>query len=95
MSDLAIFHQHFGDVAPQTITPKMIGDFVEAQSNQGLKGTTINRRLSALSSFFEFLIFEAEDESWSNPVQWKRHSIRSGHHLPRDVNDTMVSCQPS
>lgn len=69
----------------------MISDFVEAQSNQGLKGTTINRRLSALSSFFEFLIFEAEDDGWSNPVQWKHHSIRPGHHLPRDVNDQTVS----
>jgi integrase/recombinase XerD len=91
MSDLAIFYQHVGAIAPQTITPKMISDFVEAQSNQGLKGATINRRLSALSSFFEFLIFEAENDNWSNPVQWKRHSIRSGHHLPRDVSDQTVS----
>ena len=91
MSDLAIFHQIIGDVHPQTITPKIISDFVEMQSNQGLKGSTINRRLSALSSFFEFLIFETEDDGWSNPVQWKRHSIRSGHHLPRDVSDQIVS----
>jgi len=91
MSDLAIFHQHIGDVQPQTITPTMVSDFVEAQSNQGLKGTTINRRLSALSSFFEFLIFEAEDDNWSNPVHWKRHSIRPGYHLPRDVSDQTVS----
>jgi len=90
-SDLAIFQQHVGDVHPQTITAGMISDFVEAQSNQGLKGSTINRRLSALSSFFEFLIFESEDDDWSNPVQWKRHSIRSGHHLPRDVSDQTVS----
>jgi site-specific recombinase XerD len=90
MSDLAIFYQFVGDVAPQTITPKMISDFVETPSNRGLKGATINRRLSTLSSFFEFLIFEAEDDSCSNPVQWKRHSIRSGHHLPRDVSDTTV-----
>ena len=91
MSDLAIFHQNVGDVHPKTITAGMISDFVEAQSNQGLKGSTINRRLSALSSFFEFLIFESEDDDWSNPVQWKRHSIRSGHHLPRDVSDQTVS----
>jgi len=91
MSDLAIFHQHIGDVQPQMITPTMVSDFVEAQSNQGLKGATINRRLSALSSFFEFLIFEAEDDNWSNPVHWKRHSIRPGHHLPRDVSDQTVS----
>ena len=91
MSDLAIFYQTVGDVHPQTITAGMISDFVEAQSNQGLKGSTINRRLSALSSFFEFLIFESEDDDWSNPIHWKRHSIRSGHHLPRDVSDQTVS----
>jgi integrase/recombinase XerD len=91
MSDLAIFHQHIGDVQPQTITPRMISHFVETQSTQGLKGATINRRLSALSSFFEFLIFETEADDWSNPVQWKRHSIRPGHHLPRDVSDQTVS----
>jgi site-specific recombinase XerD len=91
MSDLMIFHQFIGDSAPQTIRPQQISDFVEAQSKQGLKGATINRRLSALSSFFEFLIFEAEDDNWSNPVQWKRHSIRPGHHLPRDVSDQTVS----
>lgn len=90
MSDLAIFHQFIGDRSPRAIRPQMISDFVEAQSNQGLKGATINRRLSALSSFFEFLIFEAEDDGWSNPVQWKRHSIRPGHHLPRDVSDQTV-----
>ena len=66
MSDLAIFHQNVGNVHPKTITAGMISDFVEAQSNQGLKGSTINRRLSALSSFFEFLIFESEDDDWSN-----------------------------
>jgi site-specific recombinase XerD len=91
MSDLAIFHQNVGEVHPKTITAGTISDFVEAQSNQGLKGSTINRRLSALSSFFEFLIFESEDDDWSNPVQWKRHSIRPGHHLPRDVSDQTVS----
>ena len=91
MSDLVIFHQNVGDVHPKTITPRIVSEFVETQSNQGLKGATINRRLSALSSFFEFLIFEAEDDNWSNPVQWKRHSIRPGHHLPRDVSDQTVS----
>jgi len=91
MSDLAIFHQFIGDKAPRAVRPQMISDFVEAQSNQGLKAATINRRLSALSSFFEFLMFEAEDDNWSNPVHWKHHSIRPGHHLPRDVSDQTVS----
>jgi site-specific recombinase XerD len=90
MSDLAIFQRFAGDAPPRAITFKVIGDFVEAQSAQGLKAATINRRLAALSSFFEFLIFEAEDDSWSNPVHWKHHSIRPGRRLPRDVSDETV-----
>ena len=90
MSDLAIFSQFVGNKSPREITPKLIDDFVQAQSQQGLKAATINRRLSAISSLFEFLISEAEDDGWHNPVYWKRHSIRPGHHLPRDVSDDLA-----
>ena len=37
MSDLVIFQQNIGDVHPKMITARMISDFVETQSNQGLK----------------------------------------------------------
>jgi len=90
MSDLAIFSQFVGDKSPRDITPKLIDNFVQAQSQQGLKAATINRRWSAISSLFEFLISEAEDDGWHNPVYWKRHSIRPGHHLPRDVRDDLA-----
>lgn len=91
MSDLGIFQEFIGDVSPRTITSKKISEFVTAQNSQGLKAATINRRLSALSSFFAFLIFESEADTWNNPVQWKHHSIRPGHHLPRDVSDQAVA----
>jgi integrase/recombinase XerD len=87
MSDLAIFSRFVGDVSPKDITIKLIDRFVQDQSRQGLKATTINRRLSAISSLFEFLIDESEDDDWHNPVRWKRHGIRQGRHLPRDVSD--------
>lgn len=90
MSDLAIFNQFVGDKAPREISPKLIDDFVQAQSQQGLKAATINRRLSAISSLFEFLISEAEEDGWRNPVYWKRHSIRPGRHLPRDISDDLA-----
>jgi site-specific recombinase XerD len=89
-SDLTIFQAFTGDVSPRTITSRKISDFVAEQSAQGLKAATINRRLSTLSSFFAFLICESEDDDWRNPVQWKHHSIRPGHHLPRDVSDQAV-----
>lgn len=90
MSDLAIFSQFVGDKSRRDITPKLIDNFVQAQSQQGLKAATINRRLSAISSLFEFLISEAEDDGWHNPVYWKRHSIRPGRHLPRDISDDLA-----
>ena len=55
-----------------------------------MKATTINRRLCAISSLFELLISQAADDGWRNPVFWKRHSIRPGYRLPRDVSDETV-----
>ncbi len=91
MSDLSIFSKFASDVLPKEITPKLIDQFVQDQSQQGKQGATINRRLSSLSSFFDFLIEETEDDSWSNPVRWKRHAVKLGHHLPHDVSDDTVS----
>jgi len=90
MSDLAIFQNFVGDVPPQEINLKIVDQFVHSQSEQGLKPATINRRLSALSSFFEYLIAESENGQWQNPVHWRRHSVRPGQHLPRDASDQMV-----
>ncbi len=90
MSDLSIFRELVGNVSPTEITAKRIDEFVLSQGQQGLKAATINRRLATLASFFDFLIEEAEDDSWHNPVHWKRHGIKRGHHLPRDVSDDTV-----
>jgi site-specific recombinase XerC len=68
----------------------MVDEFVQSQHQQGLKAATINRRLASLSSFFDFLIDAADDDHWHNPVRWKRHSLKQGRHLPRDVNDETV-----
>ena len=91
MSDLAIFHRFVGDVSPRAVMASTIDEFVQFQSEQGLKATTINRRLCAISSLFELLISQAADDGWRNPVFWKRHSIRPGHRLPRDVSDETVA----
>lgn len=87
ISDLTIFSQFVGKKSPRDITVKTIDAFVQVQQAAKLKPTTINRRLSAISSFFEFIIAEAENDTWRNPVRWKRHSVGTGHHLPRDVSD--------
>lgn len=90
MSDLGIFSEFVGTDGLRTVTAKKIDEFVQRQSEQGLKAATINRRLSAISSFFDYQISEAADDRWQNPVDWARHSIRAGHRLPRDVSDATV-----
>jgi site-specific recombinase XerD len=91
MSDLGIFSRFVKNKRPGEVDVKQIDEFVQAQGAQGLKAATINRRLSAISSFYEFLISENEDDDLHNPVVWKRHSNRLGRHLPRDVRDEVVN----
>jgi site-specific recombinase XerD len=90
ISDLLIFRQFAGDIRPREVSAQMVDEFVQSQSQQGLKVATINRRLASLSSFFDFLAQQAEDDEWHNPVHWKRHSLKAGRHLPRDVNDDVI-----
>jgi site-specific recombinase XerD len=90
ISDLLIFRQFVGDIRPRKVSVQMVDEFVQSQSQQGLKAATINRRLASLSSFFDFLAEQAEDDHWHNPVRWKRHSLKVGRHLPRDVNDDTI-----
>jgi site-specific recombinase XerD len=87
LSDLKIFHQFVGKKRPREITVKTIDAFIQAQQAEGLKASTINRRLSSLASFFDFLSLEAEADDWLNPVRWKQHRVQQGRHLPRDVKD--------
>jgi len=90
-SDLNIFTQFVENKPAREVTVQDIDAFIEKQSQRQLKPATINRRLAAISGYFEFLILEAEEDGWRNPVKWKRHSIRQGHHLPRDVNEDTVA----
>lgn len=90
MSDLSIWSRFVNNKSPQEIDSNMVAEFVQEQCKQGLRASTINRRLSAISSFYTFLIDESEDDGLRNPVIWKRHSIRQGHHLPRDVSDETI-----
>ena len=90
-SDLKIFVQFLENKPPREVTVQDIDAFIENQSQRQLKPATINRRLVAISGFFQFLIVEAEEDGWRNPVRWQRHRIRQGHHLPRDVNEDTVA----
>jgi len=88
-SDLAQFRQVI-DRAPRNITRADVTWFVTTQLTGGLSATTVNRRLAALSSFFEFLADEADDDHWPNPVVWRTHRVAKGSHLPRDLPESMA-----
>ena len=87
--DLRLFSRLVGK-PPRAVTRKDVGRFVEDQLARGLAATTVNRRLAALRQFFEYLVYEAQDAEWPNPVNWKRQRVKSGKPLPRAVSDADV-----
>lgn len=90
LSDMRIFVQCIGDKSPIEVTVQDIDAFVDRQVARGLSPTTVNRRLATLRTFFEFLAAEDPDCSWPNPVNWRRHGIKEGEPLPRDLSDADV-----
>ncbi len=90
LSDMRIFVRHIGSKSPTEVSVQDIDRFVDQQVSQGLKPTTINRRLATLRTFFEFLAAEKPDRPWPNPVNWRRHGVKQGEPLPRDVPDSDV-----
>lgn len=78
------------DKAPRAVTRADVSHFVTVQLAQGLSAATVNRRLASLSSFFEFLADEANDDYWANPVVWRSHRVRQGRHLPRDLSEAVA-----
>jgi integrase/recombinase XerD len=90
-SDLNIFIEFIGDdKAPEVITAADIDTFIDHQQAAELKPSTINRRLATLHSFFEYLASEKPEQVWPNPVISRRHRLKTGAHLPRDVPDEAV-----
>jgi len=64
--------------------------FVDDQRQKGLQTATVNRRVAALKTFFDFLAEDSGDLGWPNPVRFKRHGSKRGRHLPRDVSNEVV-----
>ena len=91
MSDMRIFVQHVGDKPPGEVSVRDIDSFMDQQAARGLSPATINRRLAALHAFFEFLASEEPDRPWPNPVNWRRHKVKEGEPLPRDIPDWAVA----
>ncbi len=75
---------------PRAVTREDVDRFVEDHLERGLAATTVNRRLAAVHEFFEYLAEENQEEEWPNPVSWKRHKVKPGKPLPRDVSEPEI-----
>src|SRR3972149_803326 len=69
------------------VTLHDIDAFVDGQRRGNLKPATVNRRVAALKTFFDFVAEESGDLAWPNPVRFKRHAGKRGRQLPRDLSD--------
>jgi site-specific recombinase XerD len=87
--DLRLFSQLI-DKPPRAVSREDVDRFVEDQLGRGLAARTVNRRLATLHAFFEYLAEEDAEEEWPNPVIWKRHKVKEGQPLPRDVNEADI-----
>ncbi len=74
---------------PGAVTLRDVDAYVEHCQALGHAVATVNRRLAALRAFYAFLDLEA-DGAPPNPVLPRRHFIRQGRRLPRDVEDTVL-----
>jgi site-specific recombinase XerD len=84
-NDLKLFFTWLGKL-PAEVRVADIDAFIEHSQKAGHAMTTINRRLAALRSLYHFLAVES-DTAPKNPVIPKRHFIRIGMQLPRDIQD--------
>lgn len=87
-SDLKLF---FAWLNKQCMDVKVqdIDAYIEHCQKEGHAIGTVNRRLCALRSFYQFL-FLHDEKAIGNPIIPKRHFIRRGERLPRDVEDKIL-----
>lgn len=89
-NDLKLFF-NWVNKPPHQITMVDVDRYIDHSREQGHAIATINRRLACLRSFYNFLDLMNEDAP-PNPVVPRRHFIRQGRHLPRDVEDADLAC---
>jgi site-specific recombinase XerD len=86
VSDVRIFVRGYpGSVLEASAVE--IDSFVSGQQAQGRAATTINRRVAALKTFFDFVGQELGQPERENPVSRGRHTVRAPKYLPRDLSD--------
>jgi integrase/recombinase XerD len=85
VSDVKLFFA-WVDQPPDHVTTREVDLYIEHSQQAGHAIATVNRRLASLRAFYLFLALES-DGAPPNPVLPRRHFIRHGERLPRDVED--------
>lgn len=81
--DLTQFHDFVGAKEPQAITFLDIDGFINHQSERGMSPKTINRRLTAIGSFYVYL--SDADPKLVCPVIPRRHNLKEKKRLPKPI----------
>ena len=89
-SDVSIFLEVVDQKSLHEVSREDIDIFVENQQAKGMSAATINRRLAALHTLFEFLASTSPYDEKPNPVQWRRHSPKQGKPIARDASDADI-----
>lgn len=89
-SDIGIFLETVGNKSVLEIRSKEIAQFVDSQREKEMSAATINRRLAALRTFFEFIASQPEHHDLVNPVSWRQHSPKQSKPIARDASDAEV-----
>jgi site-specific recombinase XerD len=72
------------------VTAGDVDAYISHCQAEGHAVATVNRRLAALKAFYDYLSVMNE-KAPANPVLLKRHYIRQGKRLPRDVEDKVLA----
>jgi site-specific recombinase XerD len=72
------------------VTMHDIDAFVDQQQQAQLHASTINRRVAALKTYFDFLAEDSGELARVNPVRFKRHAGKLPRRLPRDLSNDAV-----
>lgn len=91
-SDVAIFLKTVENKAVLEMTREDVAKFVDAQREKEMSAATINRRLAAVHSFFEFIASEPAHHDLVNPVSWRQHSPKQSKPIARDASDAEIEC---
>lgn len=91
MSDLKIFLNTVDEQSVNEIDSRDIDHFVTEQEKAGMSAATINRRLSALHAFFEWMAGMEPESTRMNPVIWRRHGPKQSQPIARDATDSEVA----